>query len=663
MSSTTSETAALVYTLQQDPVLANRLLFAHRHTAESAPYHARMIAAYASALPKVVVKAFRGSAKSTTCEEVMVQGAVFKDFQYGLIVGSTYDRAVDRLKSVKHELEFNQKLLTMFSGLEGSTWGADTLVLSNDVMIKAIGRGQSARGLKEAARNSRPDFVFFDDLEEEDTGANHKPVDGIDVWTWIKRVLEPALAQDRKPRMRWAGTPVGENCALEMACANPDWRVLDIPLYTGPTMGAVHTITPAWPAVFPAEKCIEMRDGFERAGDLNGFIQEYLCKSVDNAARTFDAAKIVVAPAPFDFAPKTLIVDPARTTNAKSARTGYVVTSWVGAKLFVHHAQGGYHSPSEQVDTIFSLNDSFHPATVAVEKDGLEEWLMQPLRTQMSQRGDVLPLEGIRAPRDKIGFIKGLEPFFNAGEVVFVQDFPDLKKELLAFPYGLKDIANALAYAVRLRPGAPVYPAFSDRHISHFVAGPRAALWLCLNASPGLLASVLVAVQDGRVHVLDDWVREGSMEEMLQQVAMDMNALPTIAGKPTIIIPAERASPTDSAGLGIALTRLRIGYRLGQRVVENIESLTDVMRSTMSGRPQFTVSPEATWTCNALAGGYCREVVGSGILAPKSNIHATVAQALESLGRMSTQASLGSDDANEFNGTTRGGLPYRSMRR
>ncbi len=661
--SSQSETAALVLELSNDPVLANRLLFPHRHPKDSAPFHPRMMAAYMSPLPQVLVKAFRGSAKSTTAEECMVQGSVFNSFNYGLIVGSTYDRAVDRLKSIKYELEFNPRLLTMFGGLEGEQWGSDTIILANGVMIKAIGRGQSARGLKDAKHNTRPDFVFFDDLEEEETGEGAKPVDGKAVWTWINRVLIPALAQDRAPRLRWAGTPLGENCALEMAAASPDWRTLTVPLYAGALDAHDPSeIDPSWPAVFSAEQCLALRDKFERAGDLAGFSQEYLCRSMDNAARTFRAETIRVESPRSTFAPKTLIVDPARTTNAKSARTGYVVTSWVGSRLIVHHAQGSYHSPADQVETIFGLNDTFHPATVAVEKDGLEDWLMQPLRTRMTERGEVLPLEGIRAPRDKTSFIAGLQPFFNAGEVVFAQDFDDLKKELLAFPYGLKDIANALAYAIRLRPGQPVYPAFSEAHVQHFVPGPRASMWLAMNAGPGLLATVLVAVQDGRVHVMNDWVREGSMPEMLQAVSMDINSLPAVMARPQIIVPAERASPTDHAGLGTALQRLNIGYRPGARAVENVECLSDIMRSTMSGRPQFTVSPEATWTLNALAGGYCREASGVAIMAPKDNIHRTVAQALESLGRMSTQQSL-AEDSMDLNGLSRGGRPYRSMLR
>lgn len=658
----TTPLTGLTLELAGNPLLANRLLFGHRHPRESAPFHSRMIAAYTSQLPQVLVKAFRGSAKSTTAEEVMVQGGVFRDFHYGLIVGSTYDRACDRLKSIKHELSFNPKLLTMFGGLEGEQWGADTIILSNGVMVKAIGRGQSARGLKEANTNTRPDFVFFDDLEEEDTGGDRKPVDGKEVWTWINRVLTPALAQDRKPRIRWAGTPLGDNCALEMAAASVDWRTLTVPLYTGPTMGAADEITPSWPDVFPAERCVELREQFERAGDLAGFSQEYLCKSMDNIARTFHADQIRVAPTTA-WTPKTLIVDPARTTNAKSARTGYVVTSWLGSTLMVHHAAGAYHSPSQQVETIFQLADAFHPGLVAVEKDGLEEWLMQPIRTACSQRGDILPLEGIRAPRDKLNFIRGLQPFFNAGEVVFAQDFPDLKAELLSFPYGLIDIANALAYAVRLRPGAPVYPGFREAHILHFIPGMRSTLWLALNARPGQTAAVLIAVQDGALHVLNDWVREGPMQEMLQKISMDMNSSPLTQGRvPQIIIPAERASPTDSAGLGLALQRARIQHRTGQREVQNLESLTPLLRNTIAGRPQFTVSPEATWTMNAMAGGYCREERGATILTPKDNEHRMVAQAIEALAP-TLLAGMGEDNLDGLTRSEHTGRMFRSMLR
>ena len=120
--------------------------------------------------------------------------------------------------------------------------------------------------MKEAYRNSRPDFVLFDDLEEEETGSEKKRVDGTEVWRWIYRVLKPALAEDA--RLRWVGTPLGENCALEMAAANTDWRTLEVPLYTGTGTD----IEPAWPSVFPKERCLAIRDEYERARGLGGFL-------------------------------------------------------------------------------------------------------------------------------------------------------------------------------------------------------------------------------------------------------------------------------------------------------------------------------------------------------------------------------------------------------
>jgi hypothetical protein len=659
-TNTDRATAELVLDLQRNRVLANALLFKHRHTDEDAPFHPRMVHALTSSLPRVLIKAFRGSAKSTTAEEVMITGSVFKDYQYGLVVGNTYEAACMRLASIKRELAYNERLLTMFGAMEGSKWGEDVLVLENGVRVQALGRNQSARGLKESVRNMRPDFVLLDDLEDVDDVKS--PESREKNWRWLTRELIPAL--DPKARLRAVGTPLHDDSVIERLAASQDWRTLTIPLYT---LGAGDEVVSAWPSRFPQAAILDLRDRFERDGDLAGFSQEYLCKPLDHIAKTFKEGDILVNPGTSTFAPRTVIVDPARTTKATSSRTGYVVTSWVGSKLIVHDALGAFHSPSEQVAKIFELNDSHHPMTVAVEADGLEEWLMQPLRVGMTQRGSTLPLQAIRAPRDKKQFIAGLEPFFRAHEVEFASPLPDLKAELMAFPYGKLDIINALAYAVRLRPGAPVYPNFSQQHVKHFLPGPRAHLWLALNGSAGMLVSVLIALEDGGIHILNDWVREGPMDNCLQMVEMDLNSLPTYSTRPQIMLPYERALATDHAGIGNALRRNRLGFREGKRLVESLESLTDPLRTTMAQRPMFTVSPEATWSLNALAGGYARDVTGRDVLVmrPQDNIHATVAQATEVLAATLDPRRMFELDGDNAQGMTIGssGRPYRSMLR
>lgn len=657
-STEVAQAAKLVLQLTDDPVLANELLFKHRHPDDSAPYHPRLMRALNSHYPRVAIKMFRGSAKSTTAEEVMSTLSAFKQIKFGLIIGETYDKACMRLASIKHELGFNKKLLTLFGGLEGSKWGADEVILANGVMLKAMGRGQSTRGLKSIEDNSRPDFALLDDLEDKDSVRTAEGRHAC--WEWVTRELEPAL--EPGARVRWLGTPLHVDCAFEKACASTDWKVLEVPIYFDNGDG---TFRSNWPGRFPDAAVKALRDKFERDGDLAGFSQEYLCRCIDSLSRTFHADQIQVVPQPSSFMPRTLIVDPARTRHATSSLTGYAVTSWMGSQLIVHEAFGRHHSPSEQVGTIFEMSDRFSPGTVAVEKDGLEEWLMQPLRAEITRRGTALPLQPVKAPGNKLDFIKGLQPFFAAREVVFAKDLPELREELLNFPYGKLDIVNALAYAIRLRPGAPVYPGFTQQHVAHFVVNrQRASMWLALNATPGLLAAVLVALQDGGIHVIHDWVREGPLADTLQALSMDINALAQDLPRPQIILPQERCQLTDAAGLGAALQRYRMAYRQGKRTVECIESLTEPLRTVRATGRLLTVSPEAPWTLNALGGGYARDATGTSlVMTPQDNVHRVVAQALECLAGSLGEQTLGEQDDTGMAVSERTGRSFRSLLR
>ena len=55
-----------------------------------------------------------------------------------------------------------------------------------------------------------------------------------------------------------------------------------------------------------------------------------------------------------------------------------------------------------------------------IEKDSLDEYLLQPIRYEMLRRGVVLPIRPLNAPQDraKDEFIMGLQPFFRAGDIV-----------------------------------------------------------------------------------------------------------------------------------------------------------------------------------------------------------------------------------------------------
>jgi hypothetical protein len=302
---------------------------------------------------------------------------------------------------------------------------------------------------------------------------------------------------------------------------------------------------------------------------------------------------------------------------------------------------------------IFSLWSQYHPMLIAVELDGLEQWLTQPLRDGMLSRGLSLPLKGIRAPRDKKSFILGLEPFFRAGEVKMVKPIPDLERELLGFPFGKIDVLNALAYAVTLRPGAPVYPQFTQDHVAVTPDLPNDLHSLVINAYQSSITGVLLSLSGGRLKVQMDWVMEESVDASIR--AMRMNCAQM--GYPaTVMIPYERNAPTDYSGIGNCLRRQNTPFRVLGKSSQSEGSLTDSIRHKM-----ISVHPKAWWTLNALAGGYCRSQYGRDVSEVQPSIHAAVAQSIECF-----VSQVQPDDESRANieyATTTSGRRYISMLR
>ena len=141
--------AILFKRLYEDRVLAHRVLFAHRHSSRTQPFHEAMIRDWHNVgVPRLLEMAFRGSAKSTIAEEALTLLAGFREFKNGLLIGETYDRACERLHTIRHEMETNEKLQEVFGSLVGATWSDGEIVTSAGVRLLAIGRGQALRGTR-----------------------------------------------------------------------------------------------------------------------------------------------------------------------------------------------------------------------------------------------------------------------------------------------------------------------------------------------------------------------------------------------------------------------------------------------------------------------------------------------------------------------------------
>jgi len=328
--------------MMREPWLAHATLFRHRHPTPTPRFHREIVRLWHDAtLPRVLVQAFRGAAKSTLAEEAIIIQALTRGFHNGIILGETYERAVERLRAIKHELETNPLIFELFGEQVGPVWSEQKIVLTNGAIIQAFGRGQSLRGSKHL--DWRPDRAFADDIENEDSVATPEAIEKTK--NWLMATVEPAL--EPGALMRVNGTPLHPRCVICQLAADAAWvtRVYPV-LHIDPTTGEERS---TWPERFPLADITRKRAEYHRMGMAHSFAQEYMCQAEDPSTKPFTDNLIRVEPVVRTWHAVYAMCDPARSVKSTSATTGMAVWSWLANRLIVWDAFAGFWQPDEIV--------------------------------------------------------------------------------------------------------------------------------------------------------------------------------------------------------------------------------------------------------------------------------------------------------------------------
>jgi hypothetical protein len=649
-----SPRAELLAALYADRPRAHEVLFAHRHPQPSPPFHVEMIKDFHGPAKGVVDFVFRGGAKSTLAEEAIALMAAFREFGNCLVIGENYERAASRLAAIRRELDMNDQFKQAFGDLRGDTWGEDRLVLASGVCIQALGKGQSLRGIKHL--DQRPDLVFGDDLENRQdvtTPENRKKVS--DWWSFD---LRPAM--DPFGRWRIAATPLHPESLPETEAKGQGVLVHRYPWYYLDEDGEKRS---SWPERFPIEEILATEQDYITRGQLQGFRQEFMCQAEAPELKPFKPDMLRVEPQVQSWQAVYSMTDPARSIRKGSATTGHVVWSWIRSRLIVWDAWGRNILPDEIVAAQFDTYKQFRPTWMGVEEDGLNEFLMQPIRQKQVENGVTLPIRGVKAPIGKIDFIRGLQPFFRANEVIFAKELPDLKTQLLGFPTGVIDVPNALAYALKMRPGAPMYDDFGGRHIAEDLAPMLGSpVWLCLNATSNTVTGMLVQAHNGSLRIFWDIVREGEPALLVHDV---IQAAQLAAGvRVKLVAGPQHFEQYGNVGLTQAVRKIPMAVQTGVLPERARGHLRSLLQRERHGMAMFMVGQDAGWTLNALAGGYAREMLKNNVLADyaEDSIYRVLMEGLESfVGLLELGRSTDDDDDASLNASTPDGRRYRSM--
>ncbi len=619
--------------IRADRFAAHQRLFRHRHEHAFAPYHQTMVSDFWSPAPRLVTLAFRGSGKSTLAEEWVALAACESLFHNCIIIGSSEARAAERLASVSNELKTQTKL-----------------VLRSGICIQAMGRDQDIRGIKHL--DWRPDLVLVDDFEDKDNVQT--PEGRRRTLRWFLAELRPAC--DPRHKVRVLATPMDPESVPMDLIKRAGWPARHFPIVHLDEAGEEK---PSWPEAFPLDWIEERRKEYTALGEIDLWEREYMVNAQSEASRVFRAEMFKVEPVERTWQAVYAMIDPARTVKRTSATTGWAVWSWVRNRLIVWEAGAKRLLPDEIVDLAFEICRKYAPVEVGIEEDGLNEWLLQPIRQRMLVAG-AIPYKAVRAPRGKIDFIRGLQPFFASGECSWASDMPDLRDQLLAFPTGRIDAPNALAYALLLRPGRLIYEGWNpNAHISVMGYSWNRPLYLAANSDGRTLAAALVQLVDGRTVVYDDWIVEGDPGEALESLIRDASM--RTGRKLTMVAGQKHFDQYRNVGLVQAARALGLETRAGGDLSRGRELIRRELSRTVGGYPAFSVGPEAHWTLNALAGGYSRPFV-SGFIAEEAadNRYRVLMEGIEALAGLFAWGIEDEDDAVPNFAYDREGRRYRS---
>lgn len=401
---------------------------------------------------RVALGAPRGHSKSTITDLVYLAWViVHKKAHFVLLVSDTYSQATLFLEALKAEFESNERLKSFYGKLTSDNWSEGEIV-SNGVMVKALGAGMKVRGLK--FREYRPELILVDDLENDELVENKDRREKLE--RWFNGALVPSL--DRDGRVIIIGTILHYDSLLA--------KMLDTEKYTEyekRTYRAVNDGESLWPEHLSIEDLEKIKQEYIEKGQASLFYSEYMNDPIDKESQEFKRESFQYRT--WDELNKLqtkgyLTIDTAISEKASGDYTGFALAFVDRENKWTVKAWHERLSPKALIDKIFELHQAFRIDTIGIEKT-IYLQAIKPFLDDECRLRNIWPriVELDHKQQAKETRIRGLIPRYESKSVFHIQhECTDLEDELLTFPKGIHDdVLDALAYQNQI-----ALPFFTD---------------------------------------------------------------------------------------------------------------------------------------------------------------------------------------------------------
>jgi phage terminase large subunit-like protein len=240
------EQAARKEKAKRDPAYFVEYYMPHYATSKSAKFHLR-IAVFIISHPILflLLRWGRALAKSVWVDVIIPLWLwINDDIHYMVIIGNNYDKAKILLSDLQAEFEANERLKHDWGTQEmRGNWEDGYFRTKNGFIAKALGMGQSPRGLRFQAR--RPDYIVCDDLEDRETIKN--PMRQDEIVRWIEKDLIPTMDGPARRFINANNNSHPRTIQEELHVRHPGWTLDQVDAYDP------ITYEPAWPEKYSSD--------------------------------------------------------------------------------------------------------------------------------------------------------------------------------------------------------------------------------------------------------------------------------------------------------------------------------------------------------------------------------------------------------------------------
>ncbi len=403
----------------------------------------------------------RGFSKTTLLNGDNTYSSVTDPTFFGVYLSASADHAESQLGNVKFELESNELLRAAYGNqvpnrADPERWGADQIQLLNGAILVARGRGGQIRGLN--FRGRRPNKITLDDVEDEDSVATATLRKKTSSWLhssvkFSGVQMDVQLENAQAPlRITNLGTLLGPDALCMSLAQDPEFGTIRF----GAKLEDENGSEMLWPF-----KMSEVTYEKKRANaQINGRLAEF-SREIDSKIRISDdtifPSVFIYEPTPLsDLVHRSMALDPAISDQPGADSAALIVAgrrATDGALWMLDEWGGTGKTPREKIDMFFEKHLQWQTTHNGIEAQQYQKSLIFLMKEEMARRGYffvITPIvQGSHITKDN-RIVGILSPRYMNGYIRHLRPLPQLEGNLLDWPNGKKDFADAAAMAMTL---------------------------------------------------------------------------------------------------------------------------------------------------------------------------------------------------------------------